>query len=187
MVRRRQRLALVCLVVGLMAMLAGFAILVNGKRVPSSHGPGPTRVIIPKDAFPGVGPGGPPLGMRIRIVDLGINLPVVEGDGWNAPLYKAATYPGLKRPGEQGRSVIYAHALPGMFGPLFKAKEGQLIHIDRADGVTLNYQIKQYFPHWSSIDIRWLQPGTQEELVLVTCTTYNPNDPRIVVVAEPFA
>jgi LPXTG-site transpeptidase (sortase) family protein len=123
---------------------------------------------------------------RIVIADLGIDLQVVPGDGVNAPYYKAAEYPSpMKLPGQGGRSMIYAHAQKGMFGPLFNAKVGEHVDVTLASGRQLHYVIREYYAHWPVDDLRWFQPGDHEQLLLVTCTTYNPNDPRIVAVAEP--
>ena len=119
------------------------------------------------------------------ILGLGVDLPVVEGDGLTAPLYEAAHYPGMKWPGEGGRTLIYAHARAGMFGPLFGAHVGQQIQIARPDAPTLTYTIHEYHANWPSSNTDILQPSDHEQLVLLTCTTYNPADPRIVVVAEP--
>lgn len=123
--------------------------------------------------------------LRIKVAEVGIDLPVVEGDGYNAPLYKAVHYPGTSWPGEGGRSVIYAHARAGMFGPLFGAGAGMHIEITGPAGVVQRYVVTQYFARWPVTDLRWLRPGDHEEIVLTTCTTYNYNDPRIVVVGEP--
>jgi LPXTG-site transpeptidase (sortase) family protein len=124
-------------------------------------------------------------GERIRVPELGIDLPLVPGDGWNTPLNKAAQYPGLGWPGEGHRSVVYAHAQVGMFGPLFRASPGQHVDIVRGDRQTLHYVITEYYARWPITDTRWLKPLDEEQLVLITCTTYNPNDPRIVAVAQP--
>jgi LPXTG-site transpeptidase (sortase) family protein len=123
--------------------------------------------------------------LRIKVAEVGIDLPVVEGDGYNAPLYKAVHYPGTSWPGDGGRSVIYAHARAGMFGPLFGAGVGMHIEITGPAGVVRRYVVTQYFARWPVTDLRWLRPGDHEEIVLTTCTTYNYNDPRIVVVGEP--
>ena len=127
----------------------------------------------------------PAAAYRILIPELNVDLPLVQGDGVSVPLYKAAVYPGLKAPGEGGRSLIYAHARPGMFGPLFNARVGQEIIVERVGGIQLTYRITRFVPRWPSTDASVLQPADHEQLVLLTCTTYSPNDPRIVVFAEP--
>lgn len=124
-------------------------------------------------------------GLRVRVPELNIDLPVVEGDGYDAPLYKAAHYPGMPWPGEGGRSMIYAHARPGMFGPLFSARVGQHVQVVSPGGNARKYVITEYHPRWPITDRKWLRMGDHDEVVLVTCTTYNYNDPRIVVVGEP--
>jgi LPXTG-site transpeptidase (sortase) family protein len=123
-------------------------------------------------------------GMRIVLPELGIDLPVVEGDGYNAPLYKAVHYPGTSWPGDGGRTVMYAHARVGMFGPLFGARVGQRIRVTRPDGVVWTYAITEYYPRWPVGDLRWLRAGDHEQIVLITCTTYAYNDPRIIAVGE---
>ncbi|GAC1604933.1 MAG: hypothetical protein NVS3B21_34340 [Acidimicrobiales bacterium] len=124
-------------------------------------------------------------GLKIRIPELGINLDIIEGDGIEAPLHKAAHYPGTAWPGEGGRTVLYAHARIGMFGPLFGAKVGQRIQIVHRDGRIHTYDLVEYYSSWPNTDVRWLKATDYEELVLITCTTYNQNDPKIIVVARP--
>lgn len=181
----RRRWALLAVVVGLaLGATGGFLMLGQSPRV-SPASLAPPKALISDGGFPSPVSGGPADGTRIKVPELGIDLPVVPGDGVNAPLYKAATYPGLKLPGQGGRSMVYAHARTGMFGPLFQAHTGQAVEIDRPDGKVLKYVIREYYPSWSSLDLRWLRPADHEELVLVTCTTYNINDPRVIAVAEP--
>jgi LPXTG-site transpeptidase (sortase) family protein len=122
--------------------------------------------------------------LRVSVPELNIDLPVVEGDGYDAPLYQAAHYPGMAWPGEGGRSVIYAHARKGMFGPLFAARVGQHVQVSAPQG-TRKYVVTEYYPRWPITDLKWLRPADHEELILITCTTYNYNDPRIIVVAQP--
>lgn len=170
--------------IGLLAVLAGILLLVRRPApAPRAALPAP---IIQGGGFTSPSPvPGFPDGLRVRVPELGIDLPVVPGDGVNAPLYKAATDPRLKLPGENHRSMIYAHARDGMFGPLFHAATGQHVEVAEPNGRVLRYTIREYYPRWPSTDLKWLQPADHEELILLTCTTYNVNDPRIVAVAEP--
>jgi LPXTG-site transpeptidase (sortase) family protein len=146
--------------------------------------------IISPEAIPSFSPppSGPPIardGLHIKIPELKIDLPIVEGDGVNAPLNKAAHDPRTVWPGQGGRSMLYAHARPGMFGNLSQIKVGQHVDIYRNDSVMLRYVVSEAYPRWPSTDLKWLQPVNHEELVLLTCTTYSPNDPRVIVVAKP--
>jgi LPXTG-site transpeptidase (sortase) family protein len=179
------------------ALAIGAILVVGGMFLAARPGvrraallPQPSPIISPSafTALPGFSPAPDTAaltGMRIKMPELSIDLPIVPGDGWNAPLYRAALYPTLKSPGEGGRSMVYAHARPGMFEALSRARNGQVIEVTRQGRPTLRYRVTEFYPRWSSTDLKWLQPLNHEELVLVTCTTYNPNDPRVVVVAEP--
>jgi len=125
------------------------------------------------------------LGYRIRLPQLGIDLPIVEGDGWDPPLDKAAHYPGMKWPGEGGRSFVYAHDRPGMFGPLERASVGQQVQVIGPDGSVREYVIRTYTRSWPVTDTSILQPTDHEELILYTCTSFTYSDPKIVAVAFP--
>jgi LPXTG-site transpeptidase (sortase) family protein len=189
MVTRNRTLGAAALL-ALAAVLAASGLWLNAHRfAPASSLPAPEpQAIISPDAYrplPTATGATTREGLRIQLPQLSIDLPIVDGDGFNAPLNKAAHYPGLSWPGQGGRSVIYAHARPGMFGPLFNAKVGESVQITSDSGDSRRYTIREYYAHWPISDLRWLQKSDHEQLVLVTCTTYNYNDPRIVVVAEP--
>ena len=187
--RIQRRLVLLVTAAGL--LLLGTGVMITCSAPPHLIAAGPTPVPptpVPIIDLPQVIPTPPPASVpaaRIQVPELGIDLQVVPGDGVNAPYYKAAEYPApLKLPGQGGRAMIYAHAQPGMFGPLFNGKVGQHVDVTLADGRQLHYVIREYYARWPVDDLRWFQPGDHEQLLLVTCTTYNPNDPRIVAVAE---
>ena len=193
MVSIRKRWPLLALVVGVLLIVgAAFAILDQRHPAPTERTaslPSPSPIISPGPS-PSASPSpfaltAPPDGMRIQSPELGIDLPVVPGDGYNAPLYKAVLSPFLANPGSGSRSMIYAHARAGMFGPLFNTRVGEHINILRPGQPTLQYVIAQYYGHWPIDDLSVLQPLNKEQLVLVTCTTYNLNDPRQVVIANP--
>ena len=134
-------------------------------------------------------PPGSPDGWRIRLPALNIDLPLVQGDGLNVPYYKAAHYPTMPWPGQGKRSFVYAHAQYGppiMFGPLLgRNPTGMDVYVDRGARSSLHYVIKQYYAAWPISDTRWLQPADHEELILMTCTSWNASDPRVIAVAEP--
>jgi len=160
--------------------------------------PQPTQIISPAE-FPSPLPVGnqqiprePPVspdGWRIRLPSLNIDLPLVQGDGLSVPYYKAAHYPTMPWPGEGGRSFVYAHAQYGppiMFGPLLGHNAtGVDVYVDRAGRSTLHFVIRQYYAAWPISDTRWLQPADHEELILMTCTSWNASVLRVSAVAEP--
>src|ERR1700716_1996470 len=125
----------------LLIAIAGTAMVVAAIILLRTPAAGPTAHLLPPPSpiisvVPSASPTGPtaqvpPDGMRVKMPELGLDLPVVAGDGVNAPLYKAVLYPWLALPGSGKRSMIYAHARNGMFGPLFRAKVGQVVEVDR--------------------------------------------------------
>jgi hypothetical protein len=128
-------------------------------------------------------------GLRILIPALGINLKIVEGDGAEPHYGFADHYPGMKWPGQGGRSFIYAHAQPGMFGPLLGngyASVGDEVDIQQPDGSQLRYKIDRYTNKWPVTDTSILAPTNHEELILYTCTSWTYADPKIVAWAEPI-
>ena len=190
----RRRWPLVALATGMLLLAGAAAESVHPLfRHASPTPPAPTTAPVIANMVPAAEPAAPTgpaavrEGLRIKIPVLGIDLPVVEGDGINAPLYQASHYPGMKWPGDGGRSLIYAHARVGMFGPLFGARVGEEVQINRPGEQPLLYTIRRYINDWPATDMSILQPADHEQLVLLTCTTYNARDPRIVVIAEPPA
>jgi sortase (surface protein transpeptidase) len=175
------------------ALLLGTALIVVGLLALRQSAASQPRIlrppvqIISPDAL--ATPSAPPAvaidGMRVRVPALAIDLPVVPGNGVNAPLYTAALDTRLAVPGQGKRSLIYAHPLPGMFRSLSRAAVGQRIEIDRRGSPPLYYVIREYYPSWSATDLSWLDPLGREQLILETGTTYDTNDPRIIAVAEP--
>lgn len=174
----RRRRTIILVVLGLLLVALGVFLWLHRSTPPKA-----TTPIISPGGFPSTSPA--PSGYRVKVQELGIDLPVVAGDGWTVPLFQAALYPGMKHPGEGGRSLLYAHGRVGMFGPLQHGAAGQHVDITRDNQSTLHYVIKQYFPSWSATDTSILAPADHEQVVLLTCRTYNPDDPRIVAVAEP--
>ena len=197
MVILRRHWPLLGLVLGaVLVLIAGLVILSSQRAAPGTAVlPAPSPIISSEPSpstasSPAAGPSPsttstPVDGMRIQLPELGIDLPVVAGDGVNAPLYKAVLDPFLAQPGSGSRSMIYAHARNGMFGPLFRTRLGEHVVIRRPGQADLTYVITNYYPHWPVNDLSPLQPMAKEQLVLVTCTTYNLNDPRQVVYASP--
>jgi LPXTG-site transpeptidase (sortase) family protein len=180
----RRRLAIVAVVAGVLLVLLGIILWwIWGHSKPEARLPDPQPII--SGSFP-TPPSGPEY--RVKVDELSIDLPVVEGDGWNVALFVAAHYPGMKQPGEGGRSLLYAHARAGMFGPLLRpgGKVGDHVEVFRPNRPTLRYVMTKIYPRWPSTDTSILKPNPTEQLVLLTCTSYNPNDPRVVVVATPL-
>lgn len=122
---------------------------------------------------------------RIRIERLGIDLPIVEGDGIDAPLHKAAHYPGSGWPNGGTNIYIYAHAQEGMFLALWGAKVDDEVVLDLVDGTSRRYIVTDVKPKVGWDAIGYLDPTPSEQLTLQTSTSYTPTAPRFLVIARP--
>jgi len=125
------------------------------------------------------------LANRIRIERLGIDLKIIEGDGIDAPINKAAHYPGSAWPGAGSNTYIYGHARKGMFLPLWKAREGDVVELDLVDGTTRTYVVDQVLPKVPWDAMKYVRPTATEQLTLQTSTSYHPTSPRFIVIALP--
>ena len=124
-------------------------------------------------------------GNRIVIDRLGIDLPITEGDGLDAPLDSAAHYPGTGWPGEGTNIYLYAHARAGLFERLSEAKVGDRVVLTMADGSSHVYGVGKIIPAapWDAME--YLGDTESEQLTLQTSTSETPTDPRFIVIAYP--
>jgi LPXTG-site transpeptidase (sortase) family protein len=122
---------------------------------------------------------------RIRIPRLDIDLAIIEGDGIDAPIGKAAHYPGSAWPGGRSNIYVYGLAQEGMFISLWQARNGDEVELDLVDGSTRTYVVTKVLPKvpWDAVE--YLEPTPQEQLTLQTSTSYEPTAPRFVVIAVP--
>lgn len=128
---------------------------------------------------------GPVKAKRIRIERLEIDLPIIEGDGIDAPINKAAHFPSTGWPGGGTNIYIYGHARDGMLITLWKARKGDEVVLDLVDGTSRTYVVTQVLPRvpWDAVE--YLDPTPEEQLTLQTSTSYYPTAPRFIVIAVP--
>ncbi len=122
---------------------------------------------------------------RIVIARLGIDQRIVEGDGLDAPIGKAAHYPGTAWPGGGSNIYIYGHARVGMFLSLWQARVGDKVVLTLTDGTTRTYVVSKVLPRVPWNDVAYLNPTPTEQLTLQTSTSYYATAPRFVVIAVP--
>lgn len=122
---------------------------------------------------------------RIRVDRLGIDLPIVEGDGIDAPIGKAAHYPGTAWPGGGSNIYIYGHARKGMFLSLWEAKVGDEVGFLLVDGTERTYVVTTVLPKVPWNAVQYIEPTPTEQLTLQTSTSYGPTAPRFIVIALP--
>jgi sortase (surface protein transpeptidase) len=132
-----------------------------------------------------------PLGYRITIQRLGIDLPIAEGDitrdidEQKTPEGFAFHLPGTSIPGLGSNTYLYAHARTGMFLALWNVQKGDQVVISTPDLRALRYVISEVQPRVAPGDVSWVQPTNGERLTLQTSTGPNPTDPRFVAIAVP--
>ncbi len=122
---------------------------------------------------------------RIRIARLDIDLAIIEGDGIDAPIGKAAHYPGSGWPDGGSNIYIYGHAREGMLINLWNARVGDRIELDLVDGTTRTYVVAKILPKvpWDAVE--HLAPTPTEQLTVQTSTSYYPTAPRFIAIAFP--
>jgi sortase A len=139
----------------------------------------PAASVLPPAATAGI------VAVRIKIPTLGIDLPIVEGDGMEAPMNEAAHFPGTAWPGAGSNTYIYAHAQQGMFLRLWDAKVGDEVRLTLKTAESRCYRVSQVVPRVAWNDTSYLLPTDSERLTLQTSTSYTPTAPRFVVLALP--
>ena len=122
---------------------------------------------------------------RITIDRLGIDLAIIEGDGIDAPIGKAAHFPSSGWPGGGTNIYIYGHARVGMFIRLWDARVGDTVQLGLVDGTTRSYVVTMVLPAVPWDAVQYLEPTPTEQLTLQTCTSYSATAPRFVVIAVP--
>lgn len=158
---------------------------VQGSGLPVAGTPRPSN-----GSFPALSPDPAEVGVvaiRVRLDRLRIDLPVVEGDGLDAPIGKAAHYPGSAWPRGGSNVYLYAHAQQGMFLTLWDAQQGDEVVLDLVDGTQVFYVVDQILPRARWNDLSLLDPTPVEQLTLQTSTSYFATSPRFVVIAHPKA
>ena len=121
---------------------------------------------------------------RVRLPRLGMDVPIVEGDGASIPAAAAAHFPGTAWPGSGSNTYLYAHAREGLFLPLWSARTGDLVDVDLVDGTTATYRVTEILPvvPWDALS--YLDATNGDRLTLQTCLTYGDVAPRYVVIAD---
>lgn len=153
--------------------------------VPTGTASAPSIATAAPSTSASAAPGEPIRAKRIRVERLDIDLRIVEGDGVDAPMGKAAHYPGSAWPGSGSNIYIYGHAQKGMFLSLWKVRVGDVVELDLVDGTTRRYLVDRVLPKVPWDAVKYLRPTDTEQLTLQTSTSYHPTSPRFIVIAYP--
>ena len=124
---------------------------------------------------------GPAQANRIQIPAIGVDAPVVQGDGWEQLKKGVGQTIGTANPGEDGNVVLSAHN--DIFGEIFR----YLDQLQSGDEVVLytNQGVYVYIVTRTKIveptDVSVMEPTADPSITLISCYPYLVNDQRIVV------
>jgi LPXTG-site transpeptidase (sortase) family protein len=122
--------------------------------------------------------------VRVRIDRLSIDLPIIEGDGVDAPLAHVAHHPRTAWPDSGSNVFLYGHAQEGTLRSLWDVSVGDEVVITLVDGSSRSYAVTQVRPRtpWNATEL--LDPTPTERLTLQTSTGTEATSPRFVAIAE---
>ncbi|NPV06608.1 MAG: class D sortase [Anaerolineae bacterium] len=163
----------------------GSGVLPGGHAAPSSaEVPAHLRSLIkpvPGMVLPTPGPGRP---SRIVIDKLGVDAPVVAGDGPEQLKMGVGHRLGTAGPGQPGNMVLSGHN--DIYGEVFRhldrLAEGDRITI-YSDGEPFTYVVKRKLIV-EPTDLSVLEPTQEPVATLISCYPYLVDSHRIVIVAE---
>ena len=173
--------------------LIDVVVLPSGHRPPSSPGvaePNPEEIpahlrglvqAVTPQPLPTQGPEQP---TRIVVKSIGVDAPVVQGDGWEQLKKGVGHHLGTANPGERGNMVLSAHN--DVFGEIFRYLE----KVELKDEI-LVYSGSRVFRYVATqkrviepTEVSVMYPTSDPTLTLITCYPYLVDNKRLVVIAE---
>jgi sortase A len=127
---------------------------------------------------------GPQQAARIQIPAIGVDAPVVQGDGWEQLKKGVGQHIGTPNPGENGNIVLSAHN--DVFGEIFR----DLDQLKDGDKVVLftNQRSFTYVVRKTQIveptQVEVMAPTKEPVVTLISCYPYRVDNQRIVVTAH---
>lgn len=127
---------------------------------------------------------GPEQALRIQIPSIGVDAPVVQGDGWEQLKKGVAQHLGTPNPGQKGNLVLSAHN--DIFGEIFR----DLDRLKPGDEVIVytNQRAYTYLVNGSKIveptQVEAMAATSYPSVTLISCYPYLVDDQRIVVSAR---
>jgi sortase A len=127
---------------------------------------------------------GPEQANRIQIPAIGVDAPIVQGDGWEQLKKGVGQHIGSANPGEKGNVVLSAHN--DIFGEIFR----DLDQLEPGDEITIytNQRAYTYVVSESAIveptQVELMESTSQPALTLVSCYPYLVDDKRIAITSH---
>lgn len=146
--------------------------------------PGPYRHLVEPGTTIPIPTPGPQQASRIIIPAIGVDAPVVEGDGWEELKMGAGHHIGSANPGERGNMVISGH--DDVYGEIFRHLED--LNIGNEATVYAGDTPYRYVIVGKRIveptEVSLLETTPNATLTLITCYPYLIDTHRLVVIAE---
>jgi sortase A len=125
---------------------------------------------------------GPQQATRIQIPSIGVDAPIVQGDGWEQLKKGVGQHIGTANPGENGNLVLSAHN--DIFGEIFRdldrLKAGDQVIVHTTNQRTFTYVITQTeIVEPTRVEV--MAPTPDGVVTLISCYPYLVNNKRIVV------
>ncbi len=127
---------------------------------------------------------GPEQAIRIQIPSIGVDAPIVQGDGWEQLKKGVGQHIGSANPGEKGNVVLSAHN--DIFGEIFR----DLDKLKTGDTIILYSSQRSYtyvVTGTKIVDptqVEFLEPTSQPTITLISCYPYMVDNQRIVVIGR---
>lgn len=118
---------------------------------------------------------------QIQIPAIGVNAPIVMGDGWEQLKKGVGQHLGTANPGEAGNLVLSAHndIFSEIFRDLDQLEEGDEIIIITQDRSFTYVVTGTQIVEPDRVDL--LAPTTNSTITLISCYPYHVDDKRIIV------
>jgi sortase A len=124
---------------------------------------------------------GPEQANRIQIPAIGIDAPIVQGDGWEQLKKGVGQHIGSSNPGQKGNIVLSAHN--DIFGEIFR----DLDRLRSGDEITIytNQRAYTYVVSSSQVveptQVEIMEGTSQPTVTLISCYPYLVDDQRIAI------
>jgi sortase A len=161
-------------------------VLPGGSLPPESAGtvPGQLRHLVEPGASIPIPTPGPRQASRISIPSIDVDVPVVEGDGWEELKMGAGHRIGSANPGERGNIVISGHN--DVYGEIFRHLEdvniGDEVIVHAGDTPYRYVVVAKMVVEPTEVSL--LESTPNATLTLITCHPYMIDTHRLVVIAE---
>ncbi|HMN60748.1 MAG TPA: class D sortase [Anaerolinea sp.] len=121
---------------------------------------------------------------RIQIPAIGVDAPVVQGDGWEQLKKGVGQHVGTPNPGDKGNIVLSAHN--DVFGEIFRdldrLKPGDEIILSTSQQAYVYVVRQQQIVEPTQVEV--MAPSQTPLVTLISCYPYMVDNQRIVVSAE---